>query len=221
MRNARSAHIAFPAMRRDSNHTRDTHGSHSARTTRQRRQTRAPRFLGALLAIGAAVFIFAGLAFAQAQVGGVAAQASAGKHILTAPQPVHQLHKRAIHNATLATSCASANLPQPGIVTIAPPSTAQYQLDSVAVGVWDGKAYQLFGGSLRSDPSQGVILVMPIVADPCHAQTQGAAPQVAVILTPTHAGRVTFTSVEGKVVAFTTASGKAGRLDFTTHRFVA
>lgn len=207
-------------VKRPSTSRATSHAQRRGRAGRRSRPRPFLRFVGALLTISVAALIIAGAALAQGQASGATALASHGKHILAAPQPVHQTHKRTLHRAALATSCGGATLPQAGVVNVAPPSTAQYQLASVAIGVWGAHAYQLFGGALLSDPTQGVILITPIVADPCHAQAQGANPQPIVVLTPTRGGAVTFTSVVGKVVAYTTASGASGRLDYTSHTFV-
>ncbi|MDO8615626.1 MAG: hypothetical protein Q7T33_07805 [Dehalococcoidia bacterium] len=104
-----------------------------------------------------------------------------------------------------------------------PPFWRYGNLVSIATAISSqGVPYTIYTGS-GIDPQQGVIVVDDhIIVDTC-AVVAGLAsplPEPKWYETPSRAGAVTLTQIDGDTLIFTTADGATGRFEYTTAQFV-
>ncbi len=94
------------------------------------------------------------------------------------------------------------------------------QVNEAATFASDGLVYDIIGGAVKGEPSQGAIEVWAITTDPC-AAAAGLVPrhQPQVYQTPFKDGAVTLTNVTGDTLDFRTADGTTGSLDYLTGTF--
>lgn len=123
------------------------------------------------------------------------------------------------HPEQIVASCPEA-LPTP-IITVAPgPSGyAKGYADTNSIAQLTGtdrRGYTLFGGSLLSDPSQGVVMVLQMPVDDCAVHQPD---NLQDFLTPARSGAVTFTRIQGDVIYFGTANGTQGAFNVLSHQF--
>ncbi len=82
--------------------------------------------------------------------------------------------------------------------------------------------YDLFAGSRKSNPQQGLLIVQRFLRDPCASPTPTGGTQWTYYNTPFQQGHVQMTGVAGDTVTFTTAGGGSTvyRFDFVTGHFL-
>lgn len=104
-----------------------------------------------------------------------------------------------------------------------PPPPIQGTLINIATVVSSGGVPYLIYAGAGNDPQQGIIVVEEQPTDVC-ALTAGIVPpppEPKWYQTPSKAGVVTLSQIEGDAVLFTTADGATGRFDYTKGEFSA
>jgi hypothetical protein len=81
----------------------------------------------------------------------------------------------------------------------------------------DGHGYLVYGGALTSDPSQGIVMVITTISDPCANPHQQS--DITTFKTPARSGAVQFTRLQGDLAYFQTSTGTSGDFNVLTHRF--
>jgi hypothetical protein len=128
---------------------------------------------------------------------------------------------------TVATSCPDENSlhPKTGIWAIdhshgSPDKAFPYVENAATTFASDGHAYTIYAGAVKDDREQGALRVWLIQTDPC-AIIAGIATITTPIIykTPSRAGPATITQIDRDAVAFQTADGTTGRLNFLTGTF--
>ena len=113
---------------------------------------------------------------------------------------------------TPPTSCPMPT-PQPGIYAPSLPTQGYNDAsvdNSTAVIPSDHAQfeYAILAGARKSNPQQGLLIVIQLVVDPCAAQTPSNSMGLLTYYnTPYQQGHVQLTGVSGDTVTFTTASG--------------
>jgi len=144
---------------------------------------------------------------------------AAGPH---APKP--SMVPNAPQAPSLPSSCPRSPIPTgigPGGPT---PFHADATYTSAAGAISSaGDFYYIWAGALRSDPQQGVLIVLVDDRDPCKV-SHGQAPSHAGLHTypsPSHGGALTLTQIVGDRVAFSVADGSHGSFNFVTEQYLS
>lgn len=146
-----------------------------------------------------------------------------------------------------ATAAAGPRAPKPTLTPHAPsgPAPSSCPKPPIATGigpVWEtpfhadatytngagaissaGDFYYIFGGAVRSDPQQGMLIVMVEDRDPCKV-SHGQAPSRAGLYTypsPSRGGALTLTQIAGDTVTFSVADGSHGSFNFVTGQYLS
>jgi len=115
---------------------------------------------------------------------------------------------------TLSASCPQ-QIPSANVFSLPVPAPPSVKLYSVAVFGWNSEFYQLFGGYLSSDTTQGIIVVNHLSLDPC--KDKKSVLSSALLLTQSKHGGVHFTSIRSNLVDFAMADGTVGLFDIITN----